>query len=139
MFFSCISYQWLWPLGARKMFSFLSILRSVVYNNKILSQLWQWYPSQKQLQSFPGPMRSYTVNHIGSAVNEILQFTQTDTQRSCYFIIKISHVLDYFRVFYAVTLFIIVHHFIFYSVCVVDDFILVCFDYGERKSMKSLI
>ena len=38
-------------------------------------------------------MRRYTVkvNHIGSAVNEILQYTQIDNHTFCYFLIRINY------------------------------------------------
>ena len=41
-------------------------------------------------------MRSYTVNmnHIGSAVSEILQYRQTHIYLCCYFIIRMSKIPD---------------------------------------------
>ena len=38
-------------------------------------------PSSKNLKTFPGPMRSYTVkeNHVGSAVSKTFQYRQTET------------------------------------------------------------
>ena len=49
-------------------------------------------PSPKQLYTFLGPMRSCSVMEgpIGSAVREILQYTQPDKQTFCYFIIRIG-------------------------------------------------
>ena len=41
-------------------------------------------------------MRSYIVNenHIGSVVIEILRYTQTDSHKYCYFIIKRSQIRE---------------------------------------------
>ena len=60
-----------------------------IFGGIFLMEGWRMkYHSKKKLQTFPWPIRRFTVKktHNGSAVSEILQYTQT----SFYFIIMIK-------------------------------------------------